>query len=207
MSQCICKGSIICGTCKEENCDCEITYYICNACPHKICNWCGNSNLKTSDGACDECSNWDFVGDVCKLDFCIHYLGGQGNININLICNACQSKDPLIRVPLAFPLQLNQIIIEYPHFENIKSQFLKYYVYSHTTGVYEPYPKTEFILAQKYFDFDAGVIVLGRSQEDETEAKNKDAIKMEKELKKMLKKERRAAKLDQRSKTILSIYY
>ncbi len=205
MLKCICNGSIICGTCQDIDCDCEITFYSCNQCPHKICNWCGNAtHLKNSD-PCEECCHWDCVGDPCESDFCIHYLGGNGNICENLICNACQSTLPLIRVPLAFPLYLHQIIIEYPNFEKIKSQFLKYYAYSHTNATWEPDPNSEFLLAQKYFDFDAGVIVLGRSREDETEAKNKDAIKIEKELKKLLKRERRIAKIKSRENTILSI--
>lgn len=109
----------------------------------------------------------------------------------DLKCNQCYSVSPLIRVPLAFPLTLINIVDEYPKFETIKLQFLKYYNYSHLSGIWEPFPASEFRLAQEYFDFDGGIIVLGRSRDDEDKAKNKEMFKNEKELRKKLKKERR----------------
>jgi len=189
-----CHGYMTCGECRlnvsqDEVCDCESFIY-CNQCHHKICQWCSSTTLSRSD-ECIECSNWDYVGDICEAEFCVDYLQGKGIIMKNLKCNQCFSKSPLIRVPLAFPLLLDQLLEEYPKFLLIKSQFLKYYAYSHTTGIWEPYPSTEFRLAQEYFDFDGGVIVLGRSRDDEEKAKNIDKIKMEKQMKKQLKKERR----------------
>lgn len=195
-----CHGLMICGDCKLSTCDCESMYYSCNKCCHKKCNWCGNSSgiLRNSE-ECEECCEWDYVGDVCESDFCLDYLGGKGNITLDLICNECQSKPAIIRVPLAFPLHLDQIIGEYPNFHLIKDDFLKYYAYSHTTGIWEPYPRSEFRLAQEYFDFDPGVIVLGRSKDDEMKAKNKEALKAEKNLRKLLKKERRLMKIEERT--------
>ncbi len=113
----------------------------------------------------------------------------------NLICHECYSKPPLIRVPLAFPLLLSDILLEYPNFINIKSEFLKYYAYSHTNNIWEPFPCHEFRLAQEYFDFDGGIIVLGRSRSDEDEAKTKEILKNDKQKRKQLKKERRKEKL------------
>lgn len=206
---CNCNGLMVCGHCHLEECDCELMYYECTECHHKKCNWCGNSThiLRNSqDSYCEECCDWDYVGDVCESDFCTHYLGGQGHININLICNECQSKSPMIRVPLAFPLLLETLLSDYPKFETIQKQFLKYYAYAHTSGIWEPNPASEFKLAQEYFNFDAGIIVLGRSRDDETKAKNNDALKREKSLRKILKKERRMNRLeDKKVNQILSL--
>ena len=200
-----CTGSIVCSACKSYECDCEeIMAYACNQCCHKICNWCGNSTLERNH-ECAECCDWDYVGDVCESDFCINYLGGRGNINSDLVCNKCQSQSPIIRVPLAFPLQLDQILTDYPNFETIKGCFLKYYSYSHTTGIWEPYPQSEFRLAQEYFDLDAGIIVLGRSRDDEDKAKNNDLLKIEKSLRKMMKKERRLIRLEEKNSKLNQI--
>jgi hypothetical protein len=206
-----CQGTMICSHCRlnvstDEECEC-VTFTSCNQCQHKICNWCSGTTLSRSD-ECDECSHWDYVGDVCESDFCVDYLQGKGIIMNNLKCNICHSQPALIRVPLAFPLSLDQLVQEYPKFLLIKELFLKYYAYSHTNGIWEPYPASEFRLAQEYFDFDAGIIVLGRSRDDENKAKNKDAMKIEKELRKQLKKERRLQRInekDDKTNTILSI--
>lgn len=192
-----CDGIILCGTCKSLECKCdEIVSYACNKCCHKMCNWCGNQTQMRTNENCDECCEWDYVGDVCEFEFCVNYLGAKGIITSELICDKCHSISPMIRVPLAFPLLLSQIIIEYPKFESIKTCFLQYYSYSHANGVWEPYTNFEFVLAQKYFDFDAGIIVLGRTKKEELVAKNKDAIKMEKKIRKDLKKERRLLRLN-----------
>lgn len=198
-----CQGLMVCGNCTLTSCDCDTTYHQCNRCGHKLCHWCGNSTLDNED--CEECAHWDCVGDVCELDFCIHYLNGKGSITKTLTCNECYSVLPLIRVPLAFPLHLDQLLKDYPKFENIKGCFLKYYSYSHLTGIWEPYSHSEFRLAQEYFDFDGGVIVLGRSKDDENKAKNKEMLKAEKEFCKMEKKKRRLQKLEERNGKVNNI--
>lgn len=202
-----CHGSMVCGICRSMDCECEeIVFTSCNQCMHKKCHWCGNTtNVIASDQECQECCDWDYVGDVCESDFCIHYLGGQGNITIDLVCNQCQSKTPIIRVPLAFPLHLNQLLKDYPDFSNISNSFLKYYSYCHTNGIWECFPNTEFRLAQEYFNFDAGIIVLGRSRDDENKAKHNDALKIEKEMRKKLKKERRLLRLAQKNDRVNQI--
>ena len=201
-----CDGRMICSGCHLEDCECEV-YTLCDKCHHKKCNWCQSSTLKRSncDDCCEECCQWDYYQDECEDDFCINYLNAQGIIMKNLKCNLCHSQPPLIRVPLAFPLSLNQILKEYPNFIKIQTQFLKYYAYSHTNGVWEPYPATEFRLAQEFFDFDGGVIVLGRSKDEETKAKNKELFKTEKEMRKKLKKERRMMRQEEKTDQILNI--
>jgi hypothetical protein len=202
-----CDGMMSCSTChlkisQDCECDCDSSYSYCNCCLHKSCHWCSGSTLSRSDDCndCVDCVHWDYVGDECESDFCVKYLNAQGSIMNNLKCNICFSQvDPLIRVPLAFPLCLKQLIKEYPKFETIHKDFLKYYAYSHTNGVWEPYPQSEFRLAQEYFDFDGGVIVLGRSKDDERKAKDKEAQKIEKELRKNLKKERRLQRLEDKN--------
>lgn len=198
--KCQCGGMMLCSDCHLTTCDCEASSTYCDSCKHKLCRWCGNSTLSRSE-ECEECSHWDCVGDLCDIDFCVLYLNGQGYIKNNLKCHMCHSTLPMIRVPLAFALPLQQILIEYPHFEKIKPKFLKYYSYSHTSGIWEPHPHLEFRVAQDYFDFDGGVIVLGRSRDDENKAK----LKEEKMAKKLLKKERRAAVVNNRLNQILSI--
>lgn len=198
-----CTGDIVCNTCKLTDCTCEeITCYSCNKCPHKMCNWCGNTTYKRNTEECVECFDWDYIEDVCESDFCVNYLGGHGHINYELVCDQCRSISPMIRVPLAFHLQLYQILLEYPDFESINKCFLKYYSYSHTNCTWEPYTNLEFILAQKYFNFDAGIIVLGRTKKEETLSKSRDAIKIDKELRKAMKKERRLLRLKNLNKSI-----
>jgi hypothetical protein len=199
-----CVGSMVCGECQQIECDCDATYKICHHCRHRHCQWCHNNTLKRSDefNECQECINWDHVGDPCDLSFCVTYLGGNGKIAANLACDQCHSQpSPQIRVPLAFSIPLDTLLIEYPTFSNIANQFLKFYSYSHTTQIWEPYPATEFRLAQEYFDLDDGVIVLGRSRDDEDRAKGKS----EKQLRKLQKKERRQNRLQERVNQILSI--
>lgn len=202
-----CGGKMSCSICHLKisqddfcNCDCDATYSYCDCCHHKSCHWCSGSTLSRSIDDCMECTHWDYVGDVCESEFCTNYLNAQGSIMSNLKCNICFSQpDPLIRVPLAFPLSLSQLIKEYPKFTTIEKDFLKYYAYSHTNGVWEPYPQSEFRLAQEFFDFDGGVIVLGRSKDDEQKAKDKESQKNEKELRKQLKKERRNRRLENKN--------
>lgn len=203
-----CKGVLKCVECildypSECICD-ESTSQYCSECLHKKCLWCNKSTIFPriqSEEECEECKDWIRPDDECKSLFCKEYLANDslcGIIQPNLECTLCLSREPIIRVPLAFPLPLKILSIDYPTFENIRAEFKKYYSYSHTQGVWEPYPHLEFELAQKYFNFDGGVIVLGRSKQEEKAAKDKDAlkiIKLQKEAAKALKKERRVNKL------------
>lgn len=203
-----CKGFILCIVCDKSitECECEdeSSGYYCTRCYHKKCFWCACTTLfprtLSADEDCDECKDWIKPGDDCKMRFCMDYLG-KGIIQPDLECTLCLSKNPIIRVPLAFPLPLAVLLIDYPDFEGIRGEFKKYYSFSHTLGIWEPYSHLEFELAQKYFNFDGGVIVLGRSRKEETAAKDKEALltaKIEKENRKALKKERRMHKVQEK---------